>query len=158
MSTLAGEFIWTPPEAMERPVAASWRTFYRHVFGTYGLTPEAYRAIYLAQLGRCFICRKAKGVHPDDPKGRGYRRLGVDHVHALGYSNPMAVRGLLCSGGDKTCNRIIGWLNQAGLLRAAEFVETMPARSVLARLTEPYTDEDISGMLVSDWRQSSDDR
>lgn len=114
---------WTPPAGMAAGTVSAWRTFYRHVFATYGLTPEAYRLLYIAQKGRCWICRKAKGVHPDDPKGRGGRRLGVDHNHATG-----AVRGLLCTGGDKTCNRIIGWLDRAALLRAAEYLTKPPAR------------------------------
>lgn len=101
---------------MKPAVVASWRAFYRNALATYGIEPRDYRLLYLAQRGRCWICRKAKGVHPDDPAGRGGRRLGVDHDHLT-----EAVRGLLCTGGDKTCNRIIGWLGPEALQRAADY-------------------------------------
>lgn len=116
---------WDPPEGMPPIIAARWRAFYRQALDTYGITPHDYRLLYLAQKGRCWICRQVKGIHPDDPKGRGYRRLGVDHNHVTG-----AVRGLLCTGGDKTCNRILGWLkdNPATFRRAAEYLEMPPAR------------------------------
>lgn len=97
----------------------AWRVFYSRCIDVYGLVPADYRLLYIAQRGRCWICRTAKGVHPDDPKARGSRRLGVDHDHVTG-----AIRGLLCTGGDKTCNRIIGWLNAAQLERAAAYVRS----------------------------------
>lgn len=110
--------LWTPPEGMADMVAREWRSFYRAALRTYGITPATYRDLYLAQMGRCAICQTATGKHPDDPKGRGGRRLGVDHNHVTG-----AVRGLLCTGGDKTCNRIIGWLNAPALNRAAMYLD-----------------------------------
>lgn len=119
---------WTPPAGMTPQAVSAWREFYRRTFATYGITPDAYRLLYVAQKGRCWICRKAKGMHPDDPKARGGRRLGVDHSHTTG-----AVRGLLCTGGDKTCNRIIGWLDRPALIRAAEYLAQPPAR-VLAEV------------------------
>lgn len=113
---------WTQPPQMTSAVAASWRAFYRRTLDVYGITPEQYRLLYIAQKGRCWICRKVRGIHPDDPKGAGSRRLGVDHNHATG-----AVRGLLCTYGDKSCNRVIGFLDHAALLRAARYLRTPPA-------------------------------
>jgi hypothetical protein len=116
---------------MAPAAVASWRAFYRKgISGAAGyvITPQQYRLLYVAQKGRCWICRKAKGIHPDDPKARGSRRLGVDHNHLTG-----AVRGLLCTGGDKTCNRIIGWLDSAALRRAAEYMVFPPA-AVLGKI------------------------
>jgi hypothetical protein len=110
--------LWTPPPGMTPRVVADWRTFYGRMIDLYGLMPSEYRGLYLAQMGRCAICQAAKGIHPDDPRGAGSRRLGVDHNHATGQ-----VRGLLCTGGDKTCNRIIGWLKAPALRRAAEYVD-----------------------------------
>jgi hypothetical protein len=110
--------LWTPPEGMDDQVAREWRSFYRAALKTYGTTPATYRDLYLAQKGRCAICRIATGKHPDDPKGRGGRRLGIDHNHITSV-----VRGLLCTGGDKTCNRIIGWLNAPALERAAMYLD-----------------------------------
>jgi hypothetical protein len=103
---------------------------------TYGVTPEQYRRLYLAQKGRCWICRKAKGIHPDDPRGTGSRRLGIDHNHVTG-----AVRGLLCTGGDKTCNRIIGWLNAYQLRRAASYLEGGGPAAVLRYADRHEMDE-----------------
>jgi hypothetical protein len=138
---------WQPPAGMLAPVAREWRTFYRHVLSTYGIAPAEYRALYLAQLGRCYICRKTRGKHPDDPNGRGARRLGIDHNHALGYRRE-AVRGLLCATGDASCNRIIGWLDYPALNRAVIYVAESPAQSVLAALSEGYGDEQVQGMLT----------
>lgn len=120
--------LWTPPEGMAARDVKAWRTFYRRVLDVYDLTPAEYRLLYIAQKGRCWICRMAKGIHPDDPKARGSRRLGVDHDHVTG-----AVRGLLCTGGDKTCNRIIGWLGPAALDRAATYLrgDVRPARALI---------------------------
>lgn len=120
---------WTPPPDMIGTVILEWKAFYRSIQAKYGLSPKDYRDLYVAQHGCCYICRKAKGKHPDDPKGRGGRRLGVDHNHLLGPRKG-AVRGLLCSGGPNTCNRIIGWLNVAQLGRAIQYLEAPPAQMV----------------------------
>jgi len=118
--------LWTPPAGMGTAAVTAWRAFYRKALSGeagYTATPAQYRLQYIAQKGRCWICRTAKGIHPDDPKARGSRRLGWDHNHTTGQ-----VRGLLCTGGDKTCNRIIGWLNAAALKRAADYVTSPPAK------------------------------
>ena len=138
---------WAPPADMLPEVAADWRRFYQAALRAYGITPAQYRAIYLAQLGKCFICQKARGKHPDDPRGGGGRRLGVDHNHVLG-NRIEAVRGLLCTGGDRTCNRIIGWLPHVALQRAVTYVEESPAQSVLHALAEGWTDEQVQGMVL----------
>jgi hypothetical protein len=130
-------------------VVREWRTFYRGIWNSYGVTPEEYRAIYLAQLGRCYGCQEKRGKHPDDPKGGGARRLAVDHNHALGYRK-QAVRGLLCSTGDLSCNRIIGGLKDRpeALERLAHHLRTAPAQSVLAALAKGWPDDDIVGMVL----------
>lgn len=139
---------WTPPEGMDSQVAAEWRRFYSSALREYGTTPADYRAMYLAQLGRCYICQKARGKHPDDLIGRGGRRLAIDHNHALGNRRE-AVRGLLCSGGDKTCNRIIGWLPYAALRRACDYVLESPGQAVLKAVEEGLSDEQIQGMVLN---------
>lgn len=110
--------LWSPPDGMAPKLVAEWRAFYGKALDLYGLTPAQYADLYLAQKGRCWICRLATGKHPDDPRGRGGRRLGIDHNHVTGQ-----VRGLLCTGGDKTCNRIIGWRNATALRRAAAYLD-----------------------------------
>jgi hypothetical protein len=129
-------------------IVRGWRAFYRHIYTVYGVTPEHYRALYLAQLGRCFVCQKAKGMHPDDPKGAGSQRLGIDHNHAYG-SRREAVRALTCTLGDKSCNRILGWLTYEGLERARIVLREMPAQAVLRQLDAgPISDEDLTGMML----------
>lgn len=147
MASIISEGLWTPPADMRPDVRTSWLAFYSRAMDTYGITPEWYRRLYLAQKGRCWICRKAKGIHPDDPKGGGSRRLGIDHNHLTG-----AVRGLLCTGGDKTCNRIIGWLDASALRRAASYLGGMnPGHVLRCAETEGFDDGWIEHRL---WSQS----
>lgn len=115
----------------EKQVAADWRAFYAKALQSYGITEQDYRNLYRAQHGVCFICRVAKGKNPDDPKGRGGRRLGVDHSHLLGSGNRAAVRGLLCTGSlsADTCNRLIARYSVAQLRRAVQYLETPPAQA-----------------------------
>jgi hypothetical protein len=138
--------LWTPPPGMRSPVVKAWRAFYSAALDRYGVMPEAYRLLYIAQRGRCWICRTAKGIHPDDPKGGGTRRLGIDHDHVTG-----AVRGLLCTGGDKTCNRVIGWLDAPSLRRAADYLSTrkgQPAR-VLEEMRRQVAKAETTGAQLS---------
>ena len=130
MSTETGQIVWTPPQGMTKRVQADWRAFYAKALQEYGISPQDYRDLYRAQHGTCYICRVAKGKNPDDPHGRGGRRLGVDHNHALGSGNRAAVRGLLCSGGPARCNWIIGVLNVVQLRRAVGYLELPPAQVV----------------------------
>ncbi len=72
----------------------------------YGITPEDYDAMLVAQGGHCALCDRTPSDH---------RRLNIDHDHETG-----AVRGLLCD----PHNRAIGNLgdNEAGLLLALEYI------------------------------------
>lgn len=82
----------------------------------YGLPPGGYAALYAAQGGRCYICRRATGAS---------RRLPVDHDHATGE-----VYGLLCG----PCNKnVIGHLRRdvEALRRAIDYLTDPPARKVL---------------------------
>jgi hypothetical protein len=69
----------------------------------YGITPEDYAEMYVAQDGRCAVCGAARDV------------LSIDHCHATG-----AVRGLLC----RECNIALGLLKDdpAIIERAAEYL------------------------------------
>jgi hypothetical protein len=138
--------LWRPPVGMRPESVRAWRAFYSKAMDLYGLTPADYRLLYVAQRGRCWICRSAKGVHPDDPKAAGTRRLGIDHDHRTG-----AVRGLLCTGGDKTCNRVIGWLPAASLLRASQYLDRPDTRpvKVLAEIRRQVADAEASGATLT---------
>lgn len=102
------------PQTLAQYLAAGCRKY------GYQITELEYRALYRAQGGRCYVCRKAKGKA---------RRLGVDHDHLTGE-----VRGLVCSGSltPTTCNRLIAYYSRAQLLRAAAMLsDPPPARAVL---------------------------
>jgi hypothetical protein len=140
---------WEPPQGMDPEVAKAWRSFYGSIKLKYGMTPRFYRALYLAQSGRCYICQQASGINPDDPKGGGTRRLGVDHNHAIG-NRIEAVRGLLCTGGDRTCNRIIGWLDAEQLSRAVSLLGNPPAQRLRFYLAG-IPSRDIDDDLITHW-------
>jgi hypothetical protein len=119
--------VWTPPENMKPNVAKAWKEFFRKAASGdagYRASPEMYCILYRAQLGRCFICQVARGINPEDPNGKGAQRLGWDHNHATG-----AVRGLLCTKGEWSCNRILGRYrdNPNAFRRAAHYLEQPPA-------------------------------
>ena len=108
---------------IRREATASLRTFFARCFENYGVTPTEYRALYRAQGGKCYVCRRAAGKS---------RRLGVDHDHLSGE-----VRGLVCTGSldAKTCNRLIAIFTRDALLRAAAMLsDPPPARAVLAAI------------------------
>lgn len=127
----------------ERRELAEWRAFYRECERKYGTVARPfgereYVALYVAQHGRCAICRKAKGRDPRYPlayAGRKAkpRRLGVDHNHLTGL-----VRGLLCTGSlsANTCNRLIARYSMNTLALAARYLERPPAVDALLALEE----------------------
>lgn len=68
-----------------------------HLKNSFGLSLEAYNALFEAQAGLCAVCgesEKAKQLGHDKP-----RLLAVDHNHSTGK-----VRGLLCTN----CNLALG--------------------------------------------------
>lgn len=144
--------LWTPPAGMLPKVVSGWRTFYAKAMDSYEITPSDYRALYLAQAGRCFICRVAKGMHPDDPKGRGGRRLAIDHNHLVGNRRE-AVRGLLCSGSlsADTCNRLIAKYGPDALGRAHHYLTGPPAPRVFAALEADVLDANRIGIALDQW-------
>ena len=139
---------WVPPADMLPEVVKAWRDFYSHIGRSYGVSARFYRALYLAQRGRCYICRTAKGVHPDDPRGRGSRRLGVDHNHAIG-ARIEAVRALVCTGSltANTCNRLIGRYSAEQLSRAVTVLAIAPAQ-VLRTAGYDLPDAELEGWLT----------
>lgn len=74
----------------------------------YGLTPEDYDDLFMAQQGVCAVCFEPERITRNDGE---VRPLVVDHNHDTGE-----VRGLLCS----TCNTGIGMLKDSSdLLESA---------------------------------------
>jgi len=89
----------------EKRAEQSWR---EHRKRRYGLSEEAFMAIYHAQGGKCDMCGVSKEAY-------SIRGLCVDHDHKTGK-----VRGLLCTG----CNTGIGSLKEdiELLLKAVEYL------------------------------------
>lgn len=93
-----------------RPCASA-KTHAKMIEKTYGLDAEGYRALLLAQGGKCAICRAR-------PRSK---RLAVDHDHKTG-----AVRGLLCS----RCNHDLmgsAWDSLALVAALWHYLNTPPA-------------------------------
>lgn len=72
----------------------------KHRLKRFGLTPEQYDKLLLAQMGACAVCSRTEK-----------RKLAVDHDHSTGK-----IRGLLCT----RCNNGLGAFNDnTDLLNAA---------------------------------------
>lgn len=101
------------------------KTHGNRIENLYGITRPQYDIILESQGGRCYICRKATGAT---------KSLAVDHDHKLeddGLPKWMTVRAILCG----PCNKdVLGRLDVAGLLRAAEVLMNHPAQEILERL------------------------
>ena len=96
----------------------------------YGLTPEQYNAMLVAQGGRCAIC---PATEPGGG-GNGASCWHVDHNHACcpgRKSCGTCVRGLLCS----KCNMVLGLMKDDPdrLRRASDYLEqSAPRLAVVA--------------------------
>ncbi len=93
------------------------------------ITPEQYAAIYIAQGGVCYVCRRANGAT---------KRLAVEHDHYLAAEHdhpidegcPRCIRGLACG----PCNQdVLGRLGgrPETYERVADALRNPPARKVL---------------------------
>lgn len=130
---------WTPPEGMAVKHVTAWRNFFRKAAsGEAGYTAgwEDYVILYRAQLGRCFICQRARGINPDDPQARGSQRLGWDHNHSTGL-----IRGLLCTRGERSCNRIVGNFRDDpdAFARGARYLKSPPSLVLLQAVSAGAT-------------------
>lgn len=97
---------------------AAWE---KRLIDTYDITAAEYWAIYEAQGGRCYICRRATGKA---------KKLAVDHDHKTGW-----VRGLICS----TDNKILGHFRDDidTIQRAATYLIKPPAFAVIGKRIAP---------------------
>ena len=93
----------------------------------YGITPEDYQALYIAQNGRCVLCRRVIGIN---------RRAAIDHDHSCqlcgGTGCRECVRGLM----DNHCNReVLGWFRDDPIRFEAivEYLRNPPAKQILRR-------------------------
>jgi hypothetical protein len=111
----------------ERKRAVSTAAHARRVVAVYGITPEQYAALYAAQGGRCWICRRSTGAR---------KRLAVEHDHGCTAGHPpdqgcvQCVTGLACG----PCNQdVLGRLgrNPATYQDIAAALRRPPAVGVL---------------------------
>jgi hypothetical protein len=91
----------------------------------YSLTPAQYQALYVAQGGRCYVCKRKSPSRP----------LAPDHDHNTGE-----IRGLLCPDNDWGCNlKIVARADSypggpiAFAINLLEYFRDPPARKVLGR-------------------------
>lgn len=85
------ELVARRAEAQKQYHAKNPTHSHKYTVGRYGITPEQYNAMLLAQNSCCAIC----GRHQSQFK----RRLAIDHDHVT-----QELRGLLCHG----CNWSLG--------------------------------------------------
>ena len=78
------------PEFAKRAKLAARKSVFKN---QYGITPEQYDQMFLAQNGKCRICKRVSN-----------KRLNVDHCHNTGK-----IRGLLCWN----CNIGIGYMKHS---------------------------------------------
>ena len=100
------------------PVSSKRQLWAAKIKNRYGLTVEAFEAMWTAQGGRCAIC--------DSILDMGRNKHHIDHDHATN-----SVRALLCAH----CNRGLGCLRDDPkiLRRAADYVEKHRCRVVPLR-------------------------
>lgn len=79
----------------------------------FGLSEQAYEALFQSQNGRCAICRKTE----DEALAICKKKLFVDHCHATGR-----IRGLLCM----KCNGGLGMFGDSErvLVRALDYLRS----------------------------------
>lgn len=86
---------------MRNPVARFIRYFKHRLKSKYGMTPERYEYILLAQHGRCLVCNTFMDIPTPEHRVRHGKSAVIDHDHETG-----SVRAILCNN----CNRAIGLL------------------------------------------------
>lgn len=100
----------------------------------YGITLLEYTELWNFQEGKCAIC-EAPLQAPTEIGKPGWNngiRVEVDHNHDKSLTPRQAVRGLLCGGRWKGCNRRLGHIDDAHWLRkASEYLENPPAQSFI---------------------------
>lgn len=103
---------------------------HKSLLRSYGLTLDAYIALYRQQQGLCAVCGKELG--PYLPLQQGYYRscrIEVDHDHRL--KGRESVRGLLCGGRWAGCNRKLGRIDNVKWLRQVlAYIENPPAKGL----------------------------
>lgn len=100
----------------------------------YGITVEEYEGLWVFQDGKCAIC-EAELQRPDEIGKPGFGngvRVEVDHNHDKNLKPREAVRGLLCGGRWKGCNRKLGNMDQVPWLRKVlAYLENPPAQAFI---------------------------
>lgn len=114
---------------------ASEAAYSAHIMKSYGISYDTYLAIYQAQGGACYICRKKPRT----------KRLAVDHNHETNE-----VRGLLCTG-TRSCNHdVLGNITSLDMAkRIVSYLEDPPARRVREGRELPLEDVAATGGVMA---------
>lgn len=88
----------------------------------YNMTPDDFDGFWMAQRGKCYICRKLMKI-PESRRGQSLDVVAVDHDHKTGQ-----IRALLCNA----CNKGLGlFQDNIELLRAAiDYLEVGDAKTI----------------------------
>lgn len=102
---------------------------HKYVERTYGITGEQYDALYAAQDGRCYICRRARGTS---------KFLAVEHDHKCCAGPRSCGRCVRCLACGKCNLDVLGHLRDdvEALHRAIEVIRDHPAQEILNGLNE----------------------
>lgn len=100
----------------------------------YGITLAEYTELWNFQGGKCAICDTPL-QEPNDIGKPGWNngiRVEVDHDHNKALKPRQAVRGLLCGGRWKGCNRRLGHIDDPKWLKsAAAYLDNPPAQAMI---------------------------
>lgn len=107
----------------------------RNLLREYGITLDEYVAIWELQGRRCPICGEELDIALGQPGHGNGSRTELDHDHTEGITKRSSVRGLLCGGRWKGCNRRLGHVDDAEWLEAARrYVTDPPAQQLIAHI------------------------
>lgn len=108
----------------------------RNFVRNYGITLDEYISIWTYQGGKCAICGDDVSLALGRPGINTGCRAELDHEHNKGLAKRDQVRGVLCGGRWRGCNRRLGHIdNHKWLQSAADYIKDPPARRLLRSVT-----------------------
>ncbi len=97
----------------------------------YGISLDEFVALWEFQGRKCAICQTDLDITTAAPDWQQGMRTEIDHNHAKGLPKRDAIRGLLCGGRWKGCNRRLGHIDDAIWLQAAaDYISDPPAQQM----------------------------
>ena len=107
----------------------------RNLKREYGITLQDFFDLYDYQKGKCAVCGEVLGdIRPGSPGWDNGVRIEVDHEHDTDLPLKETVRGLLCGGRWKGCNRKLGRIDKGNWLKqASDYIADPPARRMFRK-------------------------